>query len=101
MADCCDEIIDIGCTNFCDSVVTGLTAAKNGTYTISIVPGGAFIEIELLIGEAIDFSARSLNEDKVTLFKIFDPDNIEVLSGTAECFKINVKAGRDLTGVNT
>ena len=102
MANCCDSILNLGCANYCtDTVVSGQVAAKNGVYTFSLVPGGGFYQVTLAIGEAIDISASSFNEDKVTIFKILDPDDVEVLSGTNDCYRIDIKSGQNLSSVNT
>lgn len=89
MADCCDSILDLGCISSCDNVTTGLTAAVDGAYILE-VDKSQIVSVTLSIGDPIVFGGGYLNEDRVTIFRIIDPNGDYVTSGDNDCFQLEV-----------
>ena len=93
---CCTSIVNLGCIGNCDCVKTGINATKVGEYTIewhqrnkevsrgTTTPG---------IGNEIKFQNFML-EGATNIFKIVDPDGNYVLSGSADCFQVEVKVSK-------
>lgn len=97
MSDCCSTIKDLGCTGFCDNIETGETADATGTWKLSLVPGGGYLEATITSGNEIIFS-NSLNEDGVTIFEIYKPNGVKfTASGGQDCFQVQIQPGIDLT----
>lgn len=83
--------------NFCDTVETGLTAPSTGTYTIAIVGGGNYADVDFTIGQSISFT-NIFNENMVTVFQVQKPngDLMEATDGST-CFSIEVTSGANQT----
>lgn len=89
MNDCCDNILDIGCVGFCDTIETGVSAPATDTYVISLVGAGGFASYTFTIGEEITFT-NPFNEDSVTVFQILR-NGVAVSSGIYDCFQVTIK----------
>lgn len=87
MSDCCSQISDLGCFNFCGTILTGVTATQTGDYRIDIV-GGSYILVNITSGNQIMFD-NDFNEDSITLFTITAPDGTSVTaSDGSDCFQV-------------
>lgn len=95
MADCCSSIEDLGCINFCDTIYTGYTAEATGTYVISIVGGGGYIEVAGTLGAELYFD-NVFNEDAITIFQILYNGTVKTVNSN-DCFQVKVNAGIDFT----
>lgn len=89
MNDCCDNILDIGCVGFCDTIETGVSAPATDTYVISLVGAGGFASYTFTIGQEITFT-NPFNEDSVTVFQILR-NGVAVSSGVYDCFQVTIK----------
>lgn len=88
MTDCCDNILDLGCIGFCDTIQTGIIAPATATYVISIVGIGAIATVSITSGAEIAF-ANPFNEDAVTVFQVLYNGTV-LESGIYDCFSIKV-----------
>lgn len=89
MSDCCDNIYDIGCIGFCDTIETGVSAPATDTYIIVLVGAGGYASYSFTIGQEITFT-NPFNEDDTVIFQI--TRNGEVISnGIYDCFQVKIK----------
>lgn len=101
---CCDNIYDLGCIGFCDTISTGVDAATTGTYVISLVGGGGIASYTFTAGDEITFT-NPFNEDSVAVFQILK-DGEPVANGIYDCYQVTVRSGVNIaqaetSGVNT
>lgn len=93
---CCSSIYNLGCVNFCDTVVTGLTATSTGTYTIKVIDGGNYAEYSFTIGQAISFT-NIFNENGITVFQVLNPSGTAMTRSGSDCLQVEVTTGFDFT----
>lgn len=94
MADCCTNIMDLGCVGFCDTISTGVTAPATDTYVISLIGAGGYASYDFTIGEEIAFE-NPFNEDSTAVFQILR-NGVAITSGIYDCFQVKVTAGINL-----
>lgn len=94
MADCCENIMDLGCVGFCDTIETGVNAPATDTYVISVIGAGGTASYDFTIGEEIAFG-NPFNEDAITVFQILR-NGTAVQSGIYDCFQVKITAAISL-----
>lgn len=97
--ECCDNILDLGCVGYCDTIETGVTAPATATYKISLVGSGGVVEYDFTSGAEIRFT-NPFNEDSVAVFQILR-NGVPLTSGVYDCFQVKVKSGLNTTGSTT
>lgn len=97
--DCCENIQDLGCFGFCDTIVTGVEAPASGTYIISLVGGGGIASYEFTAGDEITFT-NPFNEDSVAVFQIL-MDGTPVSNGIYDCYQVKVTSGVNIAQAET
>lgn len=90
MADCCTDILSLGCINSCDNISTNQDAPATGVYTL-VSEDIQIVSATVTIGDEIVFAGGYLNEDKITIFKIKKPDGTYLTASTGEdCYQVDV-----------
>lgn len=96
--DCCENILDLGCVGFCDTIETGVNAPATDTYVISVIGAGGTASYDFTIGEEIRFT-NPFNEDATATFQILRNGAV-VQNGIYDCYKVKVTAGMTLAAAS-
>jgi len=76
---CCNEVINLGCIDYCSAFDTGYTATQTGTHTMKVYLGNSVVQtIDLgTLTATVDniiVPASSLNESKPNDIQVENPD---------------------------
>ncbi len=92
MAACCGTIESLGCQDHCDeiSMLTNSNDTLAGVYILSEVGGARYSQTFTAMAK-LSFTSN-LNEDKITVFQVFDP-NGQLVTSTAgfTCFQVWIR----------
>lgn len=92
---CCDEVIDLGCVNSCDDVVTPIALIGTDTYYVRFMFNNSLIERVFTttgVGGFMEVPASVFNEFGPVTFSIYDSQDEFI-----NCYKFNVSPKTTVT----
>ncbi len=94
--NCCTSITDRGCFYSCDILTTGVSADTTGDYTLVIMPDGQQVVTNTITAaNEVVFAGGFISGSGITVFKVLQPDGTFLLSGTADCFQVDITPAFD------